>query len=178
MPTAKKEADVAELEDMVGRSTVAISASYRGLSVGDMLTLRRRMREAGVDVRVVKNTLLKLAAERAGKPELVKIVEGPTALIFGYDDVTKPARAITEYVRTARNTLTIQGAFLDGQVMRATEVTDLASLPSRENLIAQFVGGMQSPIATFSGLITGVVRQFAGLIDARAQQLEGEGAAA
>ncbi|MGH2604910.1 MAG: 50S ribosomal protein L10 [Dehalococcoidia bacterium] len=178
MPTAKKEADVAELQEMVGRSMVAISTSYRGLSVAEMTALRRRMREAGVDIRVVKNTLMRIAAERAGKPDLVQIIEGPTAVIFGYDDISKPAKAITEYVRTARNALTITGAFLDGQVMKAAEVTDLANLPSRESMIAQFVGSLQSPIAIFSGLITSVVREFAGLIDARAQQLEGEGAAA
>lgn len=176
MPTAKKVADVQELQDMVGRSVVAISASYRGMSVAEMTTLRRRMREAGVDVRVVKNTLLRLAAERAGKADLTKIVDGPTAIIFGYDDIAAPAKAITEYVRTARNTLTITGALLDGQVMRPAEVADLASLPSRETLIGQFVGGLQSPIATFSGLITSVVREFAGLIDARATQLESAGA--
>jgi len=172
MPTARKEADVAELEDMVTRSIVAISTSYRGMSVSDMTTLRRRMREAGVDLRVVKNTLLRIAAERAGKPEMVKIVEGPTAVIFGYTDIAAPAKAVTEYVRTARNSLTITGAYLDGEVMQAAGVADLASIPSRESLIAQFVGGMQSPIQTFAGLITGVVREFAGLIDARAQQLE------
>lgn len=177
MPTAKKEADVAELQDMVDRSVVAISTNYRGLSVSEMTTLRRRMREAGVEVRVVKNNLLRIAAERAGKADLINIVEGPTAIVFGYDDIAAPAKAVTEYVRTSRSTLTITGAFLDGQVMKPAEVADLASLPSRESLIAQFVGGMQSPIATFSGLITSVVREFAGLIDARAQQLEGQGAA-
>ena len=178
MPTAKKEADVAELQDMVDRSIVAISTSYRGMSVSEMTTMRRRMREAGVDVRVVKNNLLRIAAERAGKPDLIQIVEGPTAIIFGYTDIAAPAKAVTEYVRTARNALSIMGAFLDGQVMKPAEVADLASLPSREGMIAQFVGSMQSPIATFSGLLSGVVREFAGLIDARAQQLEGQGAPA
>ena len=176
MPTLRKETDVAELQEMVGRSVVAISTSYRGLSVAEMTALRRRMREAGVDVRVVKNTLLRLAAERAGKPELIKIIDGPTAVIFGYDDIAAPARAVTEYVRTARTALTITGAFLDGEVMAPAAVTELANLPNRETLIAQFVGGMQSPIATFSGLISSVVREFAGLIDARAQQLEGSAA--
>ena len=178
MPTAKKEADVAELQDMVSRATLAISTSYRGLSVAEMNAMRRRLRETGVDVRVVKNTLLRIAAERAGKPDLINIVDGPTAIIFSYEDIAGPARAISEYIRTARNTLTITGAYLDGQVMPATEVTDLANLPSREDLIAGFMGGLQSPIATFAGLLTAVVREFAGLIEARAGQLEGEGTAA
>jgi len=173
MPTAKKEADVAELSRMVDRSVVTISTSYRGLSVAEMTALRRRMREAGVEIRVVKNTLMKLAAERAGKPDLVNIIDGPTAMIFSYEDIAAPAKAVTEYIRTARSALTITGAYLDGAVMKPAEVADLASLPSREALLAQFVGGMQSSIATFSGLITAVVREFAGLIDARAQQLEG-----
>lgn len=177
MPTAKKEADVAELEDMVNRAVVAISTSYRGLSVSEMTTMRRRMREVGVDVRVVKNTLLRIASQRAGKPDLFQIVDGPTAMIFGYDDIAKPAKAVTEYIRTARNAMTITGAYLDGQVMKAAAVADLASLPSREALLAGFVGGLQTPIATFAGLLSGVVREFAGLINARAEQLEGQGAA-
>ena len=178
MPTARKEADVAELTDMVGRATMAISTSYRGLTVAEMNAMCRRMREAGVDVRVVKNTLLRIASERAGKPDLFNIVDGPTAIIFSYEDIAGPAKAISEYIRTARNSLTITGAYLDGQIMKPAEVADLASLPSRENLIAGFLGGLQSPIATFAGLLTAVVREFAGLIEARAGQLEGEGAAA
>lgn len=173
MPTAKKAAELDELEDRVSRSTIVISTGYRGLKVSEMTALRRRMREAGVEVRVVKNTLLRIASERAGKPEMFNIVDGPTALMIGYDEVSGVAKAITEYVRTSRIALTIQGAYMEGQTMPAAQVSELASLPSRETLIAQFVGGMQSPIVTFAGLMVGVVRQFAGLVDARAQQLEG-----
>jgi large subunit ribosomal protein L10 len=176
MPTPRKQAQLAELEDVLGRATITISTAYRGLNVADMTTMRRRMREAGVDVKVVKNTLLRIASERTGTQAITSIVEGPTALIFGYGDVSVAAKAISEYVRTARNTLTIQGAFMEGQTLPAAQVTDLASLPSRETLIAQFVGGMQSPVATFAGLITSVVREFAGLVDARAQQMEGAAA--
>jgi large subunit ribosomal protein L10 len=172
MPTAKKAQEIAELEDRIGRAAITISTSYIGMPVADMTALRRRMREAGVEVHVVKNTLLRIASERAGKPDLAGIVAGPTALIFGYDDPAAAAKAVTDYVRTARNALAIQGAYMEGQVFTAGQVTDLASLPSRETLIAQFVGGMQSPLTTFAGLISGVVREFAGLIDARAQQLE------
>lgn len=176
MPTPKKAAELAELEEQVRRATVTISTGYRGMKVADMTAMRRRMHEAGVEVHVVKNTLLRIASERAGKAELAGIVAGPTALVFGFGDPSAAARAVTEYVRTARNALTIQGAYLDGQTFAADQVTDLANLPSRETLIAQFVGGMQSPLATFAGLLTGVVREFAGLIDARAQQVEGAAA--
>lgn len=173
MPTAKKAAVLDELEDKVSRSTVVISTAYRGMSVADMTTMRRRMREAGLEVEVVKNTLLRIASERAGKPRITEIVAGPTAMLFSYGDISGAAKAITEYVRTARNSMTIQGAFLDGEVYPPDQVNALAELPSRETLIAQFVGGMQSPVATFAGLLTSVVREFAGLVDARATQLEG-----
>lgn len=176
MPTAKKAAVLDELEDKVTRSTVVISTAYRGMSVADMTTMRRRMREAGLEVEVVKNTLLRIASERAGKPRITEIVSGPTAMLFSYGDIPGAAKAITEYVRTARNAMTIQGAFLDGEIYPPDQVTALAELPSRETLIAQFVGGMQSPVATFAGLLTSVVREFAGLVDARATQLEGASA--
>jgi len=176
MPTVKKEAEIQELQDLVGRSVVAISTSYRGMSVSEMTALRRRMREANVDVRVVKNTLLRIASERAGKPDLIRIVDGPTAVIFAYDDIGAAAKVVTEYVRGARNALAVTGAYLDGAVVNAAGVNDLASLPDRPTLLSQFVGGLQSPIQTFAGLLSGVVREFAGLIDARAGQLEGTAA--
>lgn len=176
MPTAKKEAMVAELEELVARSTVAISANYPGLRVSDMIVLRRRMREAGVELKVVKNTLLGRAASQAGKPGLTQIVQGPTALMFGFGDPNEPAKAITDYLRTARNSLTLVGAFVDGQALPASEVAELANLPSRPQLLAQFMGGMQSPVAMLAGLISGTLREFAGLIDARATQMEGTSA--
>jgi large subunit ribosomal protein L10 len=179
MPTAKKADDIAELEDRVRRAAVVISTTYRGMSVADMTTMRRRMRDAGVDVQVVKNTLLRIASERAGKAEVSQIVEGPTAMLFAYGDIAPAARAITEYVRTARNSLTITGAFLEGEVITGAGVTDLATLPTRTEMIGRFAGAMQGPIASFAGLLTAVVRDFAGLVDARARQLEeGAGVAA
>lgn len=179
MPTAKKAEDIADLEDKVRRAAIVISTGYRGMSVADMTTMRRRMREASVDVMVVKNTLLRIAAERAGRPELSQVVEGPTAVLFAYGDIAPAARAISEYVRTARNSLTITGAYLEGEVVPSAGVTDLASLPTRTEMIGRFAGAMQGPITTFAGLITGVVREFAGLVDARARQMEeSEGVAA
>jgi large subunit ribosomal protein L10 len=172
VPTERKEQLVGELEDLVARSTVAISANYRGMSVADMTALRRRMREAGVELRVVKNTLLRMAAERGGKPELFRIVEGPTALIFGFGEAREPAAAITEYLRTSRAPITLTGAFYDGEVLPPAGVNDLATLPSRGQLLAQFMGDLQSPLAMLAGLISGTLREFAGLIEARSNQME------
>jgi large subunit ribosomal protein L10 len=172
MPTARKVQVTEKLEELIGRSTVAISANYRGMTVAEMTALRRRMREAGVEMHVVKNSLLRRAAEQGGKPEIAQIVEGPTALVFGFAEPNAPAGALTEYVRTARTALTLNGAYFDGQVLPASGVAELASLPSRPQLISQFMGGMQSPIAMLAGLLSGTLREFAGLIEARSSQME------
>jgi large subunit ribosomal protein L10 len=174
-PTARKAAEVAELKDLVQRSVVAISAQYRGLRVADMSALRRQMRGSGVEVRVVKNTLLRIAAHEAGKPQVAELALGPTAVIFGYDDIARAAKTVQDYVRTLRGSpLTIQGAWIEGQLLLGPEsLADLASIPSRDQLLANFMGGLRSPIQTFAGLLSGTIQQFAGLIDARATQLEG-----
>ncbi len=173
MPTARKEAEVAELQELVSRATISISTQYRGMSVAEMTALRRRLREAGVEVRVVKNTLLKLAAERAGLPKIAELGMGPTAIIFGTGDVTKSAKSVQDYIRTARTSLTVQSAYMDGEIMAAAALGDIASLPSKEQLLVNFMGGLRSPIATFAGLMSGTIQKFAGLIDSRAKQLEG-----
>jgi len=172
MPTARKEKILSQLEDLIERSTITISTNYRGMSVTDMMNLRRRMREAGVEVHVIKNTLLRMAAERRGRSDLSQIVDGPTALIFGFSEPNQPAGAITEYVRTSRTSLTVGGAYFDGQVLPASGVAELAVLPSRPQLVSLFMGAMQSPLAVFSGLIEATLREFAGLVEARSGQLE------
>lgn len=172
MPTARKVAEVEELREKVSRATISISTAYAGLSVADMTALRRRMRDAGVEVRVVKNTLLRRAAEAAGQPRMADIAMGPTAIVFGYGDVAAAAKAVQDYIRTSRSTLSVQAAYLDGQVIGGAALGDIANLPSREQLLVNFLGGIRSPIATFAGLMSGTIQKFASLVDARIQQMD------
>jgi large subunit ribosomal protein L10 len=176
VPTARKEETVKELQDRVARCTISIGTQYAGMSVAEMTQLRRRMRDSGVEVRVVKNSLLRRAADAAGRATVADVATGPTAIIFGYGDVAVAAKVVQEYLRTARNTLTVNAAWVDGQIIPAAGLGDLASLPSREQMLANLLGGLRSPIQTFAGLISGTIQAFAGLIDARAKQLEGEAA--
>lgn len=172
-PTARKAAEVAELKQMVATTTLAISAQYRGLSVAEMTALRRRLRDAGVEVRVVKNTLLRLAAQQAERPGIADLALGPTAFLFSNGDIAKAAKSVQDYVRTARNTFAVQGSWVEGQVIMGPEgVADLASLPSKDQLLAGFMGGLRSPIAAFASLMSATIQQFASLVDARANQLE------
>src|SRR3990172_9630278 len=97
MPTQKKMDTVADLKERLERATLIAGAEYRGMLVKEMHELRRKMREGGVEVRVVKNTLLKLAAEQAGRHPVVQIVEGPTALAISYGDAIEAAKPLTAY---------------------------------------------------------------------------------
>jgi large subunit ribosomal protein L10 len=178
MPNPKKIEAVQELSEILSRSRVVIGADYRGLSVAAITNLRRQLREAGVELHVIKNTLFLRAAEAAGVPELAELAEGPTALVVGFDDPIAPVKTIVEYQRTARNTFAARKAFLHGQIIPANRLSELAALPPKEVLLAEIAGAIQSPIATFAYLIQATLQEFAGLVDARAQQMDGGGAEA
>ena len=185
MANEKKVATVAELKDKIERSTIAIATEYRGLSVSEMGKLRRAIKDAGVEIKVVKNRLFLRAAEAAGKPELTELLEGPTAVVFGYGDITVPAKTVTEYQKSARNAFAVRKAVLDGKVLTAKELEALADLPPREVLIGQLAGALQSPLVALAGLIENLMpvgpgrlyhdtmRTFTGLLEARAAQVEG-----
>jgi large subunit ribosomal protein L10 len=178
MATPRKEAAVSELKELTERATIVIAAEYRGLTVKEMTSLRRALRDAGVEARVVKNRLFQRAAQEAGVPDAAGVVEGPTMLIFGYGDVVAPSKAIADYVRTARNAFAPKKAYMDGAIVAGSVVTELATLPSREELIGKLAGAFISPMQTFANLINDSMQSFARLIDARASQLEGESAQA
>lgn len=184
MPSQKKIDLVEELKRLMEGATITVSADYRGLRVQEMNQMRRRLREANVEVRVIKNSLLRLAAEQMGMSGLMEIVEGgPAALVLGREDVIDAAKAVMEYANSAPPTFAIRGAFLDGQVVQAADLVGLAQLPPKPVMLAQLAGQLQSPLAVFTGLLDAPVRELAsllqsvlselpGLIEARANQLE------
>ncbi|MBF8286189.1 MAG: ribosomal protein [Dehalococcoidia bacterium] len=183
MPTQKKIDQVEDLKQRIGRATIAVSADYRGLRVQEMDQMRKRLRAASIEVKVVKNSLLRLAADQTGAPELMQIVEGPTALVIAYDDPIEAAKAITEYAQSAPPTFSLRGAFLDGRVVSAADLRDLVRLPPRPVMLAQLAGQIQAPLATLSGLLESPLRELTSLLqsalselpsllEARARQLE------
>ena len=173
MPTEAKIQRVDDLKGRLERSSIAVAVDYTGISVNEMTDMRRRMRAAGVDFTVVKNTLTYLASEAAGRPQLKEIVQGPTVMVFGYDDPLDVARALVDYIRTARSTLAIRGAVLgDGLVLPAGDVTRMASLPSRPQMVATLMGQLQSPMQRLLGVLNGPLRNLDAVLQARIQQLE------
>ena len=175
MRREKKEEAIRQLAQKISRCNIAVATDYRGLSVAEMTELRRRLRQAEVEYRVIKNTLARFAAEQAGKGGLSQIIEGPTAIAFGHGDITKPARALLDYIRSSKATLTIRGGLLEQRVLSASEVTALADLPSKEALIAKLLGGLQGTIFALVQVLNATPAGFVRILNARIQQLEGGG---
>jgi len=173
MSREKKTEIIDSLQQLFSRCSVAILTDYRGQSANEMTELRRRLREAGIDYKVVKNTLVRFAAQRLGREELFGFFEGPVAIAFGYGDITEPAKALASYVEESKASMTIKGGFLADRLLTKEEVITLSALPTKEVLLARVVGGVQGPIsALVSQLASPMMGLIAGL-QARIQQLEG-----
>lgn len=174
MPTEKKAQVIEELEGIFSKCTVGILTDYRGLSTTELTEIRKKLREAGIDYRIVKNTLARLAAEKTGKEKLGDFLNGPVAIAFGYKDVALPAKVLSDHIRTTKSTLGIKSGFLASRVLTAEEVMSLITLPSREVLLAKFLGGLQGPIYGLLYCLTSPLRGLANVLQARTKQLEGE----
>jgi len=174
MSREKKAQIIDSLQEAFSKCNISILTDYRGLSASEINALRRRLGESGIGYKVVKNTLARFAAERAGKDELVSSLEGPVAIAFGYGDITEPAKALTDYIRNSKASLTIKGGFLGDRLLTSEDVETLSTLPSREILLARILGGMQIPIVTLVNYLTIPIKGIIGTLQARIQQLEGE----
>jgi large subunit ribosomal protein L10 len=175
LPTQQKMDLVQEIKGRLERSSITMTANYAGISVNQMIELRRAMQAGGVEFTIVKNTLLSLAADEANKPQLKEIIQGPTAVAIGYDDPVEAAKAMADYVRTGSSTLAIIGAVMgDGAVMSPDEFTRLASLPPKPIIIAMLLGQLNSPIARLVTVMNGPVQGLGNVLAARVRQLEEE----
>lgn len=175
MPKARKEQKAEQVEvltEKLRKAKVALLTDYRGLTVTQLQELRGKLRTGDVEYRVVKNTLARRAAEAAGVPALQPELEGPVAIAFGYDDLSMPSKLINEFVRTTRLKLDVKGGLVEGRVFTPDQVKQLADLPSRETLIAQLMGTMQSPVGQLVGTMQTPVQQLIGVLDAYKTKLE------
>jgi len=169
---AEKEVTIAELQERLKASHLAIIANYRGLKVADLRKLRRDLRQVGGQFVVAKNTLLRLAARREGREEpFASLLAGPTAVAFATADPVAVAKVITAAASTTR-ILQVRGAVLDGKALTPEDVAALATLPPREELLAKMLGSLQAPASRLVGTLSGVARQLVYVLQARAQQLE------
>ncbi|MBE3572467.1 MAG: 50S ribosomal protein L10 [Moorella humiferrea] len=160
-----KAAAVAELKEKLGSSIVTILADYRGMNVQEMTQLRRKLREAGVEFKVVKNTLTRRAAQELGLEGLDAFLEGPTAAAFSLNDPAAPAKILMEVMRNSK-TFQIKAGVLQGRVIGQDEIKALADLPSREELLAKVVGGFQAPLAGLVNVLAGNIRNLVYVLEA------------
>ena len=171
---ARKVSQVAELTDRLGRATSAIVTDYRGLTVKQLSELRAKLRSEGIEYHVVKNTLARRAAADAGVGDFSTVLVGPVGLALGYGDLSAPARILNEYFRVNRR-LPIVAGLVEKRVLDADAVRMVADLPSREALLAQLAGTLQSPLSTLAGALTSILSNFAATLDAYREKLAAAG---
>jgi large subunit ribosomal protein L10 len=170
-PRPEKVAEVEELQNRLQSAAVVILTDYRGLSVGEIGALRAKLRDAAIDYRVTKNTLLGRAAELAGVAGLEPYLVGPTAVVFGQDDPGAPARILQEFIRQYRK-LEIKGGVVEGQALDSRGVQSLASLPTKLELMASLLGVIQGPMRGLVTVLTGPQRGLVTALDALRKQRE------
>ncbi|MCH8049314.1 50S ribosomal protein L10, partial [Patescibacteria group bacterium] len=147
--------------------------AYQGIPVPEQTLLRRALLDEGATLRIVKNTLLRRAANEAGREVFAELADGPTALVTHPDDPVAAARAVFRYRREHPNTLfDVRNGVIAGELVDAAYLEDLATVPPRDESLARIAGGLMGKIVELLGLLEASTRDLAGLIDARAQQLE------
>ncbi len=151
MPSEKilsqKQQYVADLAEKLQNSAAGVLVEYKGINVADDTKLRKELREAGVEYTVVKNTMLKLAAEKAGLDGLTDVLKNTTALAVSTDDQIAPAKILGKYAEDhGDDGFAIKAGFMDGEILDADKVVALGKLPSKEQLIGQLVGLLVAPM--------------------------------
>ena len=154
----EKQEVISEISGKMEKASSVVVIDYIGISVDQANTMRNKLREAGVDYKVYKNTLVKRAIEGTSKAALAEVLEGPSAFAFGYEDATAPARVLDGVIKDIKK-MEFKAGIVENVYCDADGIKQIATIPSREVLIAKFLGSIQSPIGK-------LVRTFAAIADA------------
>ncbi len=174
MGREEKTASIAEIREKLGGVRGAVLTDFRGLSVADITELRTLLRKSGVEYKVLKNTLAKLAIKDTDLAGLAVYLEGPTAIALSRTDPVAASKAVAAWAKT-RQTFTVKGGVVEGKVVGPSEVAGLAELPPREVLLARMAGVFQAPL---TGLARVLSAHLQGLVNALEQvRKQKEGAA-
>ena len=164
-----KQAKIDAMKDKFAKAKVAILTEYRGFSVEEITKLRRELQKNNGDYMVTKNTLTKLVMKGTEFEVLSDLMQGPTAIAFGFEDQVAPAKVVEKFVKEIKKGEII-GAALDGKLYNADEVKALAKLPSREEMYAKMLGCVNSPASGIVGSVNAVMSSLVRAIDAVAKQ--------
>lgn len=170
MKREEKERLVTELSQKLNTAQSLYYTDFTGLNVKRMTELRRRLKKAGVEYVVIKNTLALRAVNESGL--VADTLKGPTGLVVAKDPVSA-ARVLTDFAKENEDKPAVKGGLLSGKKIDNAQLKRLASLPSREQMLADLGAGMQSPMAAFVGALNGLFYMFAGALEALKTQREG-----
>lgn len=166
MPTQAKVASVAALKERLGAAQTAVLTEYRGLTVRQLSDLRKQLKGAAAEYKVVKNRLARLAVKDSPLDSLGAYFKGPMGLVFTKQDPVAVAKALQAFVKN-NPALTIKLGFVEGRVLQPAELKALADLPSKEQLRAQIVGTVQGPMSQLVSLLQAPMRQLVYVLEAR-----------
>ncbi|MDD3053762.1 MAG: 50S ribosomal protein L10 [Endomicrobiia bacterium] len=165
MPNKKNQTDVKVLADKFKAMKGMIMTEYHGLSVSEISELRSELRKCGCEYLVVKNTLSKIALKEVGLETVNQYFDGPTAVVVESTDPVEPAKIVSEFAKKYGK-FVVKAGLLDGKILGAAEIKSLASLPSKEVLIAKMLGSMMSPISGFVNVLQGTTRNLVYVLNA------------
>lgn len=154
----EKEQVVAEITQKLKDSKSTVITDYRGLTVAEVTELRKNLREAGIEFKVLKNTLVRRATANAELSEIDEFLKGPTAIAFSYDDVVAPAKILSDFAKK-HNALEIKAGILEGNVVSEDDVKALAALPSREGLLSMLLSVLQAPMRNMALAVKAVAEK-------------------
>jgi large subunit ribosomal protein L10 len=173
MIRSEKETKVKEVQEKFEKSVAVVLADYRGLNVQEVTELRKRLRQAGIEYKVIKNTLTSRAAKAAKIEGLDQYLSGPTAIAFSYNDPVTPAKVLASFAKEFKK-LELKGGVLEGRAINSQSVKSLADLPSREALLSQVAGMLQSPMRGLVTVLSGPLRNVTYALEAIRKQKAGE----
>jgi large subunit ribosomal protein L10 len=173
MKKSEKEQLVSELAQKLRGASALYFTDFTGLNVKRMTDLRRRLRKSGVEYVVIKNTLALRAVNESGL--VSERLRGPTGLVLARDAVTA-AKLLSDFAKENDAKPTVKGGLLDGRALDSAQVKQLATMPSRDQMLAELGAGLQSPMVAFVGALNGLLYMFAGALEALRTQREGAAA--
>ncbi|MCY0887442.1 MAG: 50S ribosomal protein L10 [Alicyclobacillaceae bacterium] len=154
----EKAQQVDEIVERLSRSKATVVTDYRGLTVAEVTELRKQLRDAGIDFQVLKNTLARRATALTSLSDLDEYLKGPTAIAFSYDDPVRPAKILSDFARRHK-ALELKGAVVEGRVIDAQGVSELATLPSREGLLSMLLSVLQAPMRNLAYAVSQVAEK-------------------
>jgi large subunit ribosomal protein L10 len=174
MPTEAKAAVIDEMTEKLKRARSAVLLQTEGLTVAEISELRRRLSAQKIELHVIKNTLLRIASERADYKDLSNILQGQTTIALSYDDEVAPAKTISDYLRQVKTVkpVTVKAGILERGPIPAAQVEELAKVPPRDQLRGQVVGTIMGPLNQTYGVISAPLRDLINVLEARIRQLE------